>query len=151
MKSKWRLNKIMPIDRLFTTPRHSPKKTTTQNKLNLTKSNNWRKNRTVVGRWEASLFVCLFLIYLVIHHLADKAATSASPSWALNFHDGVALLFSSFIPSFSTLCPLKMHPRQCFELFDMYSSCWTYFTAKYERKFRKRTLNKHEGIGVFGR
>ena len=53
----------------------------------------------------------------------SNAATSASPSRVLNFQDGVALLFSSFILSFSTFCPFKKLPRQYFELFDMSSSC----------------------------
>ena len=60
---------------------------------------------------------------IFVRMLASNAATSASPSRVLNFQDGVALLFSSFILSFSTFSAFKMQPRQYFELFDMSSSC----------------------------
>ena len=47
MKSKWRLSKVILIGHLFSTPHHSARKNTrTQNKLNLTKSSNWRRNKT---------------------------------------------------------------------------------------------------------
>ena len=49
-----------------------------------------------------------FFFYLIIRRFADKATTSASPSRVLDFQDGVALLFSSFIPWFSTFCHFNM-------------------------------------------
>ena len=40
----------------------------------------------------------LFLVlYLFVRRFGDKATTSASLSRVLNFQDGVALLFSSFV------------------------------------------------------
>ena len=48
------------------------------------------------------LFLSFTLLFVVL------STTSASPSRVLNFQDGVALLFSSFIPWFSTLCRSKM-------------------------------------------
>ena len=54
------------------------------------------------------LFILFFVFYLIIRHFGDKATTSASPSRVLDFQDGVALLFSSFIPWFSTFCYFNM-------------------------------------------
>ena len=67
------------------------------------------------GFEEEAVIVCCF---------EDKASTSASPSRELNFQDGVPLLFSSFIPWFSTFCRFKMLQWQYFELFDISSTCW---------------------------
>ena len=111
MKSKRRLNKVMAIGHLFTTPHHSAKKKNNTKQTKLTKRSNWRRNRTVVGRWYAGLFACLFLflffIYLVIHHLVYNAATSASPSWVLYFQDGVTLLLFLVSSSRSALFPFS--------------------------------------------
>ena len=48
------------------------------------------------------LFLSFTLLFVVM------STTSASPSRVLNFQDGVALLFSSFIPRFNTFCRSKM-------------------------------------------
>ena len=64
------------------------------------------------------LFLSFTLLFVVL------STTSASPSRVLNFQDGVALLFSSFIPWFSTFCRSKMLQWQYFELFDISSTCW---------------------------
>ena len=52
------------------------------------------------------LLSCLFLSFTLL--FVVLSTTSASPSRVLNFQDGVALLFSSFIPWFSTFCRSKM-------------------------------------------
>ena len=59
----------------------------------------------------------LFVICIRSVHLFTESfvsTTSASPSRVLNFQDGIALLFSSFIPWFSTFCRSKM--LQCSRL-----------------------------------
>ena len=52
-----------------------------------------------------SFVSCLLPYYSLF---GDKATTSASPSRVLDFQDGFALLFSSFIPWFSTFCRFNM-------------------------------------------
>ena len=64
-----------------------------------------------------------FLLRDSENDLLFVVTTSASLSRVLNFQDGVPLLFSSFIPWFSTFCRFKMLQWQYFELFDI-SSTW---------------------------
>ena len=122
MKREWSKANLVPVHHPY--PPSVREKSIPQNKQNSTK----KVFEEEIGlEYVANKPVCVFVF---VSSCWDKAATSASPSWVLNFQDGVSLLFSSFVPWFSTFAVSKYNSGS-------FSRCLIFPPAIEQRNMKK--------------